>query len=427
MVNSDTKVKILVIDDHAVELGYKQMLSMLGAEVEIEASGHRGVQRASRFQPDIILLDYNMPGLNGLEVAQRLRGKQQTAHIPIIMITMHDEPEYFKQAADPGIKGFMSKPIDPDLLKTLVYKVTGKTLKSDFDNKPITQPLIGILYNREPAQIMPDLVHLAKDEWPKLLLTELRNPDIRVRGRAVIALAAWQKEDISLYNITDGQYTFWKHVRHSLASSKTMEAETRWGRLSPIAFALMHPPEKATPMLQECAKIAYWECRSWALRILHTNREMVTIDLAASAILDDSGEVRTMAAMVLAEMGTTRHIPLLAQAMSDTEPGVREHAAAALARIGGELSINVLATVLLKNRAGAAEAAANGLALMATEEAVDALIEAINQRNEPAVLQQIAHALGKIQRERGYKVLQALAQHPDETVRQAAMVYLAGT
>ncbi|MBC7871958.1 MAG: response regulator [Chitinophagaceae bacterium] len=422
---SRERVKILVIDDQAIQLGYKQLLGLLGFEVELAQSGYRGVELAERYLPDVILLDYNMPGLNGLQVAQRLRDSQHTLHIPIIMITMSDEPEHIRAAATVGIEDFLSKSINPDDLEAAIHRVV-KRRPTPPTKKMQSQPIrsIGELFQKAPLEVMPILANHPKNGWTTLLTEALKSGDNRLRGRAVIALAVWQKEDDAPYNLTDGQHIFWKHIRHSLASSTAPEAEKHWSKLAPIALALIQPPHLVTSALQACMKDSYWECRGWVLRILFENREILTLDLAVEAFADDSGEVRASAAMVLAEQGTSRHIPLLAKAMSDTEPGVREHAATALARIGGDLSTNVLATVLLKSRAGAAEAAANGLVHIATPEAIHTLIEASTVRSEPSVLRRIAHALGKLQTDPCRDALGMLACHEDETVRLAALRYL---
>lgn len=422
MDSSGTPIKILVIDDQAFVLGYKQLLTIMGYDVQIEASGYRGVERAARFRPDVILLDYQMPGLDGVEVARRLRDDTQTAHIPIIMITMLDDPDNAANAQQAGVNAYTSKPINPEDLADKIAALVPKGRPASQPTRKVTS--IGALYKQPPHVIVPGLEALPLSAWSDHLAGMLHSQKPRERGRAVIALAAWQMDIDAPYNPTDGHYIFWKHIRHSLASSTTEDAEVRWARLVPVAAALILPLDKISAALVGCTRDSHWECRAWALRVFTTNNDLAALALAEAALHDDSGEVRTVAAQVFARMGAARHIPLLAHALNDTEAGVRENVAAALARIGGDLTINVLHTVLLQGRPGPAEAASNGLALLGTDAAVEALTQGAAVRQEPAVLQQIAHALGKCSTDRAYAALTALSRHPDERVQRAARHHL---
>lgn len=421
-VENYVPVKVLVIDDQAFDLGYKKLLTMLGYDVQIEASGYRGVERAQRFMPDVILLDYQMPGIDGIEVARRLRSGDTTAGIPIIMISMMDDPDNATSARQAGINDYVSKPIDPDELDRKIGALVPRRKSASLPTDKKVR--IGGLYKKPPEMIVLELKQHPVEAWGGVLSGLLEHANNRMRGRAVIALAAWQSDFDAPFNPTDGHLIFWKHIRHSLASSTATDAEVRWSKLTPIAAALVLPLDKYSAALTACASDSHWECRAWAMRIFISNNDMTALRLAETALYDDSGEVRTMAAQVFARMGSGRHIPVLAQGMSDTEPGVRENIAAALARIGGDLSASVLTTVLLEGRAGAAEAASNGLALMGTEAAVQALITGAETRTEPAVLQQIAHALGKLRTDRCLAMLRDLAGHPDIQVARAAQHHL---
>ncbi|MDX1995300.1 MAG: HEAT repeat domain-containing protein [bacterium] len=426
------KLRVLVIDDQAHRFPYRQILMGLDCDVRVELSGHRGYELAVRYHPNLILLDYNLPDLEGPEVVRKLRGNIHTAPIPILMVTMADDPEAMRRAKAVGADAFLLKSASLDEIEAAITRLLEPARAALAKPKTESRTALripdmntmGTLFQKSPSFILPALAQKGQEEWVALLAEACRSPIERLRGQAVIALAAWQHDMDAPFNPTDGQYIFWKHVRHSLASSTRKEAETHWAKLAPLALAAIQPLDKLTGALRACMDEPYWECRAWALRMLHSNREPVAVELAEQALGDDSGEVRTMAAQVLSETGVQRHIPLLTQAMTDPQPGVREHAAAALARIGGELSISALATVLLSGRSGGAEAAANGLALIGTAEAEDALMEALSKRTEPAVLQQVAHAFGKIGSERSLNALRWLVGHPEGVVKLAAQQYL---
>ena len=105
--------RILMIDDMPVNL---QVLTAALApyfSVQIATSGEIGLALAARTPPDLILLDVMMPGMDGFEVARRLKAAPLTAHIPIIFMTGLTETEYLVAALDAGGVDYVTKPIKP--------------------------------------------------------------------------------------------------------------------------------------------------------------------------------------------------------------------------------------------------------------------------------------------------------------------------
>jgi CheY-like chemotaxis protein len=81
---------ILVIEDSGVQaLAMKLMLENCGANVLCAASGETGLEIARRSLPDVILLDIELPGINGLETCRLLRADERTFQIPVILCTTH--------------------------------------------------------------------------------------------------------------------------------------------------------------------------------------------------------------------------------------------------------------------------------------------------------------------------------------------------
>src|SRR5690349_10208091 len=87
-------------------------------EVIEAANGEEGLRTAIIEQPDLILLDYMMPGMNGFEVAQELHANDNTAGIPVLMITAFsvDYDLDLQKAVAVGIDDFLTKPISPRTL-----------------------------------------------------------------------------------------------------------------------------------------------------------------------------------------------------------------------------------------------------------------------------------------------------------------------
>jgi DNA-binding response OmpR family regulator/DNA-binding CsgD family transcriptional regulator len=105
---------VLVVDDVPDNLSVlHDALDESGYTVLVATSGESALQRARQASPDIVLLDAMMPGLDGFEVARRLKAQAQTAHIPIIFMTGLTETEHLVAALDAGGVDYVTKPIKP--------------------------------------------------------------------------------------------------------------------------------------------------------------------------------------------------------------------------------------------------------------------------------------------------------------------------
>ncbi|QFT87257.1 Response regulator protein VraR [Bacillus sp. THAF10] len=103
-------IKLLLVDDHAVlRDGLKTIIE---SEEDIlivgeAVSGKEALKKVAELQPDIILMDINMPDMNGVEVTRIL--KQEYPHIKVLMLTMHSHEEYFMAAIKEGADGYLLK------------------------------------------------------------------------------------------------------------------------------------------------------------------------------------------------------------------------------------------------------------------------------------------------------------------------------
>jgi two-component system response regulator NreC len=114
-------IRILLADDHAVlRAGLR---ALLNAETDMEVAGEAGdgrtcVQIAAQIQPDVILLDLNMPHCNGLEALSALR--RQVPDSRVLILTMHDDAQYLRQALAAGSTGYILKQAaDSELLSAI--------------------------------------------------------------------------------------------------------------------------------------------------------------------------------------------------------------------------------------------------------------------------------------------------------------------
>ena len=122
------RVKVLIVDDHPLfRQGLRQVIE---ADQRFELVGEAGdgksaLQLILEKKPDIAVLDVNLPGLSGLEVARKLQGKRLPTQI--VILTMYKEEETFNRAVDFGVKGFVLKEnAVQDILSSLVAVAAGQ-------------------------------------------------------------------------------------------------------------------------------------------------------------------------------------------------------------------------------------------------------------------------------------------------------------
>jgi signal transduction histidine kinase/ActR/RegA family two-component response regulator len=116
--------RILVVDDSVDSANtLAMMLQLDGHEVEAVYSGQEVLERVATFQPDIVLLDIGLPGMDGYTVARRLREKPQISQLRLIALTGYGQPEDRRAALEAGFDGHLVKPVDiAELKRSLLAK-----------------------------------------------------------------------------------------------------------------------------------------------------------------------------------------------------------------------------------------------------------------------------------------------------------------
>ncbi len=128
--------KVLVVDDHAASrMTAVALLSMEGYEIIEAESGYAAVELVIQKQPDLILLDVMMPGMDGFEVCQLLKQNEHTRLIPVIFITALNDRRSRIQGIEVGGDDFISKPFDRlELAARVKSLVRQKRLNEDLDH-----------------------------------------------------------------------------------------------------------------------------------------------------------------------------------------------------------------------------------------------------------------------------------------------------
>jgi two-component system cell cycle response regulator DivK len=115
--------KILVVDDIRLnrELA-KDLLEMEGYQVLEAVCGKEGIEKARQNKPDIILLDIELPDMNGLEVIKVIKKDPEINPIPVVAFTGHNQHEEQEKFLVAGFAGFISKPFDIKTFPQMVAK-----------------------------------------------------------------------------------------------------------------------------------------------------------------------------------------------------------------------------------------------------------------------------------------------------------------
>jgi two-component system cell cycle response regulator DivK len=118
---------VLVVDDFtgAREV-YARLLKASGFEVEVASSGEEAIEKAAEAQPDLVLMDLVMPGVDGWEAIRRLRLNQRTRDTRILIITGTTNSEAAQTAKRAGCDAFLLKPVLPETLIEVVRGVLAK-------------------------------------------------------------------------------------------------------------------------------------------------------------------------------------------------------------------------------------------------------------------------------------------------------------
>jgi CheY-like chemotaxis protein len=118
--------RVLIVDDDvdATEM-LAQALKAAGHEVREEHDGTSALVAAAQFQPDVVLLDLGLPGMDGIEVARRIRSYPQLGAVRIVALTGFGQGSARTRSAAVGIESLLVKPVD---MQTIMDAVTGVEL-----------------------------------------------------------------------------------------------------------------------------------------------------------------------------------------------------------------------------------------------------------------------------------------------------------
>lgn len=170
----------MLVDDHAVlRDGLKNILGMeQGIEVVGEAiSGSEAVQKAASLLPDVILMDINIPDINGIEVTKMI--KRDFPMMKILILTMYDHDEYFMSAIREGADGYLLKDAPSQHVVDAIYSVT--------KGQSVIHPAMTkkFLNFQEPQQPLSEAKELLTEREKEVLLCLVQGMNNKEIGEAL--------------------------------------------------------------------------------------------------------------------------------------------------------------------------------------------------------------------------------------------------
>jgi DNA-binding response OmpR family regulator/DNA-binding CsgD family transcriptional regulator len=237
---------VLIVDDAPDNLSLlHDALDEAGYTVLVATNGESALQRAAQAQPDIVLLDAMMPGMDGFEVARRLKAQPETAHIPIVFMTGLTETEHVVAAFQAGGVDYVTKPIRPrEVLARIVAHMhsarQARQARNALDafghatmairtsdlrlvwQTPLARSLMGTYFQAAAGQLAPALIDWVRAQAEHGAAGREPRPLAIVRGASQLLLSLQERT-------SDGD---WLIVMREVSDAAAVDAMTQQFRLT---------------------------------------------------------------------------------------------------------------------------------------------------------------------------------------------------
>ncbi len=170
------QIRVVIADDHSmIREGLKQLLELDGdiSVVGEAGNGEECLKLIEKVHPDVVLLDINMPVMNGLKMLESLRNSVNKNQ-KVLILTIHNEVEYLMKADEIGVEGYVLKDADSSILKKAIYKINSGEKYIDFTMVPLLNERIA----QEKQKIEDEKLTRREIEVLKLLAEGLFNKEI---------------------------------------------------------------------------------------------------------------------------------------------------------------------------------------------------------------------------------------------------------
>lgn len=182
-------IKVMIADDHSlIREGLRQLLEFDGS-IQVVGEAANGVEcldNLVKYDPEVLLLDINMPEKNGIDVLKKM--KEDNSPVKVLILTVHNELEYLLNAVDIGVEGYIMKDSDSSELKKAIRAVRDgenyiqpsliPALNNRLLNRDVDKDKVASLTNRE----LEVLVQVANGMFNKEIATNLNISERTVKN-----------------------------------------------------------------------------------------------------------------------------------------------------------------------------------------------------------------------------------------------------
>ncbi|MBY0336206.1 MAG: phosphate regulon transcriptional regulator PhoB [Acetobacteraceae bacterium] len=186
------KPTILVVEDEAALLALlRYNLERQGFRVEEATDGQEALLRISEAKPDLVLLDWMLPAMSGIEVCRQIRRRPETRNLPVIMVTARTEPQDAVRALDIGADDHIAKPF---AIEALLARIRALLRRSASPTSKGTVAFADLTMDQDAHRVSRNgrALHLGPTEY-RLLEFFLLNPR-RVFSREQLLDAVWGRD-----------------------------------------------------------------------------------------------------------------------------------------------------------------------------------------------------------------------------------------
>lgn len=182
-------IRVMIADDHSlIREGLRQLLEFDGSikVVGEVANGVECLENLEKYDPEVLLLDINMPEMNGIEVLKKMKESQSA--VKVLILTVHNELEYLMNAVDIGVEGYIMKDSESAELKKAIRAVRDgenyiqpsliPALNNQLMNRDVDKDKVASLTNRE----LEVLVQVANGMFNKEIATNLNISERTVKN-----------------------------------------------------------------------------------------------------------------------------------------------------------------------------------------------------------------------------------------------------
>jgi two-component system response regulator YesN len=175
---------IVVDDEEMIRNGMSRQIETMGLSIKVVAKAKDGVEALEQFHtytPDILLMDINLPRIDGLECIRRIREMNQTC--VIIIVSGYDEFEYARQAIKHNVDFYMLKPVEDDEFKTVIQQAIAK-----YNNRIEQQNIISRFTEQKPKPRSTVIEFINTHYTQKELSSEILEKEFNLSRTALFKL-----------------------------------------------------------------------------------------------------------------------------------------------------------------------------------------------------------------------------------------------